>query len=122
MNEPSVPPEILTRTYQVLEAGAVETREPAPSFSLSATFAISPDRMVTTVSLAVNDSVSVKGGDKVYSRGGAKVSRLGDEKEPIREPGEDTSGAGVGSLGVSQESSGWSGSWESAFSRLHLRR
>ena len=45
-----------------------------------------------------------------------------DEKEPNREPGGVRSGAGVRSPRVSQESSGSSETWETAFSLLRLRR
>ena len=68
----------------------------------------------------------VKGGEKMYHCGGEKVPHRGDQKELRRELGgelgEDTPGAGVVSSGVSQESSGWSGSWEPALCRLCLRR
>ena len=43
-----------------------------------------------------------------------------DEKEPNWKPGLVRSGAGVRSSGVSQESSGSSETWETAFSLLRL--
>ena len=53
----------------------------------------------------------VKGGDKVYHRGGGMVYHRHDEKGLNWEPDGVRSGAGIGSSGVSQESSGSSETW-----------
>ena len=64
----------------------------------------------------------VNGGGKVYHRGGGIMYHRHDEKESNGEPGGVSSRAGVRSSGVSQESSGSSEAWETAFSMLRLRR
>ena len=64
----------------------------------------------------------VNGGDKVHHRGGGIVYHRHDEKELNWEPGGVRSGAGIGSPGVSQESSGSSETWEAALCGLCRRR
>ena len=54
---------------------------------------------------------NVKVGEKVGHRGGGIVYHRHDEKGLNREPGGVRSGAGAGSSGMSQESSGSSETW-----------
>ena len=68
------------------------------------------------------EDLAVKGGDKVFHCGGGIVYHRHDGKELNWETGGVRSGAGVRSPGVSQESSGSSETWETAFSLLRLSR